>query len=119
MTTQEIANRLVELCREGDFETTQKELFTDDAVSIEPHGTPEFEKETKGLQAIKEKGEKWNNMVETMHEMNVSEPLIASNSFAVTMQMHVTMKGGKDIDMTELCVYTVKDGKITSEQFFM
>jgi len=119
MTTQEIANRLVELCREGDFETTQKELFADDAMSIEPYGTPEFEKETKGLQAIKEKGEKWNNMVETMHEMNVSEPLIASNSFAVTMQMHVTMKGGQDINMTELCVYTVKDGKITSEQFFM
>src|SRR5690242_11605313 len=119
MTTQEIANRLVELCREGDFETTQKELFADDAMSIEPYGTPEFEKETKGLQAIKEKGEKWNSMVETMHEMNVSEPLIASNSFAVTMQMHVTMKGGQDINMTELCVYTVKDGKITSEQFFM
>ena len=119
MTTQEIANRLVELCREGDFETTQKELFADDAMSIEPYGTPEFEKETKGLQAIKEKGEKWNNMVETMHEMNVSEPLIASNSFAVTMQMHVTMKGGQDMDMTELCVYEVKDGKITSEQFFM
>jgi len=119
MTTQEIANRLVELCREGDFETTQKELFADDAMSIEPYGTPEFEQETKGLQAIKEKGEKWNNMVETMHEMNVSEPLIASNSFAVTMQMHVTMKGGQDINMTELCVYTVKDGKITSEQFFM
>lgn len=119
MTTQEIANRLAELCKKGDFESAQNELFANDAVSIEPHGTPEFEKETKGLDAIKKKGEKWNAMVEKLHNAKVSEPLIAANSFAITIQMHVTMKGGKDMDMTELCVYVVKDGKITSEQFFM
>jgi len=38
MTTVDIANRLVELCRKGDFETALKQLFADDAVSIEPHG---------------------------------------------------------------------------------
>jgi len=119
MTTQEIANRLTELCQKGDFEAAQKELFAQDAVSIEPHSTPAFEKETKGLQAIKEKGEKWNSMVENMHDMKVSEPVVAGNSFALTMHMHVTMKGGQDMEMTELCVYTVKDGKIVSEQFFM
>ncbi|HVX25305.1 MAG TPA: nuclear transport factor 2 family protein [Parafilimonas sp.] len=119
MTTQEIANRLVELCNKGDFETAQNELFAEDAVSIEPHGTAEFEKETKGLQAIKEKGEKWNSMVEKMHGMKVSEPIVASNSFAITMHMHVAMKGGHEMDMTELCVYEVKDGKIVKEQFFM
>ncbi len=119
MTTQEIASRLIELCNKGDFETAQNELFAEDAVSIEPHGTAEFEKETKGLQAIKEKGEKWNSMVEKMHGMKISEPIIASNSFAITMQMHVAMKGGHEMDMTELCVYEVKDGKIVKEQFFM
>ncbi|HEY6899064.1 MAG TPA: SnoaL-like domain-containing protein, partial [Puia sp.] len=41
MTTQEIANRLVELCQKGDFETAQKELFADDCVSIEPYSSPE------------------------------------------------------------------------------
>ena len=39
MTTVEIANRLAELCKSGDFEGAQKELYADDAVSIEPHGT--------------------------------------------------------------------------------
>ena len=34
MTTKEIANRLAELCRNGDFETAQKELFSEDAVSF-------------------------------------------------------------------------------------
>jgi len=119
MTTNEIANRLVELCRKGDFTTAQDELFAEDAVSIEPHATPAFDKEAKGLQAIKEKGEKWNEMVKELHDANVSEPLVAGNSFACALKMHVTMKEGGDMDMTELCVYKTKDGKIISEEFFM
>jgi hypothetical protein len=119
MSTVEIANRLVELCRKGEFETAQKELFSDEAVSIEPHGTPDFEKETHGLDGILEKGKKWGEMVEEAHGMDVSEPLLADSSFAVTMMMDVTMKGGQRMKMTELCIYHVKDGKIVSEQFLM
>ncbi len=119
MSTTEIATRLVELCRKGDFEAAQKELFGDDAVSIEPWATPEFPKETKGKDAIKEKGEKWNSMVKEMKGMTVSDPLVATNSFACTMKMQVVMKDDKEMDMTELCVYQVKDGKIVSEQFYM
>jgi ketosteroid isomerase-like protein len=119
MSTVEIANRLVELCRKGEFETAQKELFSDEAVSIEPHGTPDFEKETHGLDGILEKGKKWGEMVEEAHGMDVSQPLLADSSFAVTMMMDVTMKGGQRMKMTELCIYHVKDGKIVSEQFLM
>ncbi len=86
-------------------------------MSLEPHATPAFEKETKGLKAIHEKAEKWNSMVQEMHELTVSDPLIANNSFACTMRMNVTMKEGGKMDMTELCVYTIKDGKIISEEF--
>lgn len=119
MTTKEIAARLVELCRKGDFETAQKELFSDDAISIEPEATPSFEKETKGLDAILKKGEKFNSMVEEMHSMTISDPLIANKSFALIMGMDATMKQHGRMDMTELCVYHVKDGKIISEEFLM
>lgn len=119
MTTTEIANRLVEFCNKGDFEAAQKELFANDAISIEPNATPAFEKETKGLDAILEKGRKWSSMVEEYHGMKVSQPLVGENSFAVTMSMNVTMKERGPMDITELCVYNVKDGKIVSEQFFM
>ncbi|MEO6221460.1 MAG: nuclear transport factor 2 family protein [Ginsengibacter sp.] len=119
MTTQEIASKLVEICRKGDFEKAQTELFSNDAMSIEPHATPAFAKETKGLQAIKEKAQKWNSMVEEMHDLTVSDALVGTNSFACTMRMNVTMKGEGKMDMTELCIYRVKDGKIISEEFFM
>ena len=119
MTTTEIANRLIELCNKGDFEGAQKELFANDAISIEPEASPAFEKETRGLKAIIEKGHKWNAMVEKFHGMKVSKPLMVANSFAVTMSMSVTMKEKGVMDMTELCVYNVKNGKIVSEQFSM
>jgi len=119
MTTQAIATRLADLCKQGKFEEAQDELFADDAVSIEPHATPDFPQETKGLQAIHEKAEKWGSMVSKTYSMKVSEPLIATNSFAVTMNMDVEMKDGKRMQHNELCVYEVKDGKIVAERFFM
>ena len=119
MSATEVANRLVELCRKGDFEGAQKELFAEEAISIEPHGTQDFQQETKGLDGIIEKGKKWSTMVDEYHGMKVSEPLVGENSFAVTMFMDVTMKQRGRMAMTELCVYNLKDGKIVSEQFFM
>ncbi|MES2331787.1 MAG: nuclear transport factor 2 family protein [Bacteroidota bacterium] len=119
MTTDQIARRLVALCRTGDFETAQKELFANDAVSIEPYATPEFEKETKGLDAIIQKGHKFNEMVEEMHGGDVTDPIVAGQSFAMVMRMDMTMKGKGRMDMSELCVYEVKDGKIISESFHM
>ena len=119
MTTAEIAGRLVDFCKKGDFEGAQKELFADDAVSIEPYASEHFAQETKGLDAILEKGKKWGEMVKEMHGGEVSDPLLADNSFAMTMSMDVTMKDGKRMNMKELCIYHVKDGKIVSEQFFM
>ena len=119
MTTQDIASRLAELCKQGKFEDAQRELFADEAVSIEPNAPPAFQKETKGLDAIVEKGHKWESMVQKMNSLDVSKPLVAANSFALTMRMDVNMKDGSHWDMTELCVYELKDGKIISERFFM
>jgi len=119
MTTNDIAKRLVELCRKGQFTAVQKELFEKDAISIEPHATPAFEKETKGVDAILEKGEKWNSMVEKVNSLSVSDPMVGGNSFAVALAMDVVMKDRGPIKISELCVYSVKDGKIISEQFFM
>jgi limonene-1,2-epoxide hydrolase len=119
MTTKEIAKKLKKLCDQGDFEAALKELFAKDAVSIEPMASPAFEKETHGLDALLAKGRKWQEMVSETHAMEISDPVVAGNSFALTMRMDVTMKGQDRMDMTELCVYHVKDGKIISEQFFM
>lgn len=55
MTSKGIAERLVALCRRGNFETAQKERYAADAIHVEPYATATFAKETKGLEAILEK----------------------------------------------------------------
>lgn len=117
MTTTHIAERLVKLCREGQFNQAQTELFSNDAISIEPFATPEFQKETRGLPAIREKGKRFSEQVESMHAIIVSDPLVAGTTFACTLRMDVTMKGKPRADIIELCIYQVKDGKIVSEEF--
>jgi len=119
MTTQEIASRLAALCAQGEFETAQKELYAEDAVSIEPFATPGFEKETNGLPAIIEKGHRFQADVEETFGITVSTPIVAGNSFAMTLTMDMTMKEHGRTQMSEICVYVVKDGKVVTEQFFM
>jgi hypothetical protein len=119
MKTEDIAKRLVALCREAKWEAAQKELYAADAVSIEPQATPAFQKETRGLTAILEKGHQFEGMVEKLHSISVSEPVVAESSFACVLRMDVTMKGQGRMKMSELCVYDVKDGKIVSEQFHL
>src|SRR5260221_574930 len=103
MSTKEIAKKLKKFCDKGDWEGAHKELYAKDAVSIEPEASPGFEKEVHGLDAIIQKGKKWNDMVAETHSVEVSEPMIAGDTFAVTMTMDMTMKGRAREEMTELC----------------
>lgn len=120
METKEIAKKLADYCRKGEWSKAHNELYAENAKSIEPYSTPDFpDTETVGLKAIKAKGEKFDSMVETMHSITVSEPLIAGNTLAFVLTMDVTMKGKGRMGMPELCVYQVKDGKIVSEEFFV
>jgi len=119
MSTQQIAVRLAELVGQGQFEAAQRELFATDAVSIEPHASGPFEKETSGLQAILAKGKTWLSMVEKVHSCSASAPLVAGNAIALTLAMDLDMKGRGRMQLAEVCVYCVRDGKIVSEQFFM
>lgn len=119
MSTQQIAARLADLVGKGEWESAQRELFAQDAVSIEPQASEAFEKETKGLNAIIEKGHKWEAMVEKVHSCSASAPLVAGNAISLTLAVDLTMKGRGRMQLAEICVYEVKDGKIASEQFFM
>jgi hypothetical protein len=117
MTTQEVANRFYEMTQQGKWNEIQQEFYADDAVSIEPEHSQGLQT-VKGLDAIKKKGEDFNQMVEEMHGGYCSQPVVGGNYFSVAMGMDVTMKGMGRTKMDEIAVYCVKDGKIISEQFF-
>ena len=65
------------------------------------------------------KGQEWEAMLETVHSSEVSDPIVAENFFSLTMKMKVTLKGmSEPMNMDEICVYRVEDGKVVTEQFF-
>lgn len=118
-TTQDIANRLVALCREGKYDACYDELFAADAENIEmpamadgPLGN------ATGLDAMRAKSVAWFAGVEQVHGGTIGEPSVSGNWFSVPMSMDITFKGRGRMAMDELCVYQVRDGKIVREQFF-
>jgi len=117
MTTKEVANRLYELFQENKWMEAQQELFSEDAESIEPKDSPGLQS-VKGIDAIRKKGEDFNNMVEEVHGGWVSEPVVAGKYIAVAMGMDCTYKGMGRQKMDEIVIYEVKDGKVVKEQFF-
>lgn len=117
MTTQEVANRLVELCRTGKNDQAVKELYAPNIVSVEPEGVPN--RIVTGLEAIAQKGKIFQAMIENINSSKISDPIVADNIFSCAMMMNVKRKDiPVPIDMNEICVYTVADGKIVKEEFF-
>ena len=117
MTTQEVANRFYELAQTNQWNQIQEELFAENASSLEPVESPGLQS-VQGIAAIKEKGKKFEEMVEEMHGGFVSAPVVGGRFFSVGMGMDCTMKGMGRQKMDEIAVYEVKDGKIVKEQFF-
>ena len=118
MTTQEIATKWAEYCQTGRWDLAQDELYHPDAISLEMEGAQGFPPRVEGLEGLKQKGAAWGEMVEQFHGIEIEGPIVAGNKFVATMKMDVTMKGQPRKVDEEIGLFTVKDGKIVSEQFF-
>ncbi len=118
MTTQEVADKLVNLCSQGKFSEATEALYSPDIVSMEAGAPPGGSRESKGLAAVKAKGEWWVANHE-IHGCTVKGPLVAGSHFAVTFKLDVTFKPqSKRFTMEEVALYKVVDGKIVYEEFF-
>jgi len=117
MTTKEIAQQLVNMCRNGKVEEAKEQLFAEDIISIEPYEGM-LPKEVNGMDAIRKKAELFISMVENFYGDTISDPLVAGNYFSIAWESDLQMKGEARKTNSELCVYKTKDGKIISEQFF-
>ena len=112
-----VAHRLVELCRTGQYDQAQQELYAEDAISIEGDGQRP-DAVTRGMAAIREKGRQWADNLVEVHGGSVSDPVIADGWFSVAMGLDATYKDMGRVAMKEIAVYQVRDGRITHEQFF-
>lgn len=120
LTTTQVAGRYYELAREGKWADIWEELFDKNVVNIEPEhvasrGVPVV---SKGLDVLLAKSAARREGIETIHSHFCSEPIVAGNFFSVTMGQDLTFKGQPRMNLQEVAVLGVKEGKIISEQFF-
>ena len=115
MTTQEIANDLVALCKAGKFDEAGEKYWADDVLSIEAMGD---EAESHGKAAARAKGEWWAG-AHDVHGVEVEGPYVNGEQFVVRFVMDITVKEtGQRNKMDEVALYRLKDGKIAEERFF-
>ena len=121
MTTQEVANQLVALCRAGRNIEAVEMLLSPDVVSVEAMGDETMPAVMNGRDAIRGKNEWWVNN-HKVHSSRVKGPYPNGDRFAVIFDFEVTPAvgpmAGKRMRMEEVAVYTVADGKVAREEFF-
>jgi ketosteroid isomerase-like protein len=119
--TLSVGKKLVDMCREGKHMEAIEELYSPNIVSVEAGAPPGGSPRTEGIAAIKSKGEWWAANHE-VHKGEVEGPFPHQDRFIVRFTYDVTAKAGpmagKRFTMDEAALYTVKDGKITHEEFF-
>ena len=118
MTTLEIANALVDMCRQGRNADAIKTLYADDVVSVEASAPEGGSRTVTGKAAVLAKGQWWQDNHE-IHSAQVTGPFPNGDQFIVAFKFEVTFKpAGTRFVMEEMALYTVANGKIVSDAFF-
>lgn len=117
MNTEEVAKKVVELCRKQAWSEALETLYSPEIVSVEAQGSDGDSPEMRGLEALRGKVDWWTKAME-IHDLKVGEPFVAHDRFVVQFDIDVTdRESSKRLQMSEVGVYTVKDGKIVREEF--
>ena len=117
MTTAEVATRFNELAQQEKWFQIQDEFFADNVKSIDPPGSPYFGY-AEGRSAVRKKGEDFVKRIEAVHRVYTSQPIVTGNHFAVAREKDITVQGFGRIQINQVMLYEVKDGRIVLEQFF-
>lgn len=117
LTTQEVAARFHELAKQEKWFEIQDELFAENVRSVDPADSPYFPY-AEGKVAVRKKGENFVAKIEAVHKAVTTEPIVAGHHFAVGRDKDITVQGLGRIQINQIMLYEVKDGKIVLEQFF-
>ena len=118
-TTADIAADLVALCKAGKFTEAGEKYWSDDVSSVEAGSPAGGDPVSRGKSAVRGKGEWWTANHD-IHSMEVHGPYLNADQFTVRFVIDVTFKEtGQRMQMDEVALYTVRDGKIAEERFFV
>jgi ketosteroid isomerase-like protein len=116
MTTADLAAAFTAMLKAGDHEGAAATFNAADIVSIEAMDGAMAR--VQGTQAVKAKSDWWYGAHE-IHSATAEGPYVNGDQFSVIFNMDITTREtGQRMQMQEVGLYTVKDGKITEERFF-
>lgn len=116
MSTQHVAERLVELFNAGDRVAPYRELYDSNIISVE-HSGGQFPR-CVGIGEVMAKNNWWTDNFD-VHTSVASAPLVADGYFSVLFSMDITHKlSGVRTQESEIAVYRVENKKIVYEEFF-
>lgn len=116
-TTEEVAQKLVEYCRKGEWMKAVDDLYANEIVSVEAHAMENMPAEMRGIDQVRGKTEWWEKNME-VHNAEMTGPFVARDTFVVGFDVDVTDKNSKKrMQMSEVGIYRVKDGKVAREEF--
>ena len=117
MSTQEVAEKVVELVRQQAWYKALDTLYDKDIVSVEASASEGESAEKRGIDQVRGKIDCWLNAME-VHSFTAKGPFVAHDRFVVQYDADVTEKNSKKrFQLSEVGVYTVKNGKIVREEF--
>ena len=118
MTALEVGKQLVALCNAGKDNEVVDKYYSPNIVSIEAQGGEQMPARMEGIDAIRGKHAWWYDNHE-IHSSTATGPFCGNreDQFAVKFDLDATPKGAERMQMTEVALYTVKDGKIVQEEF--
>ena len=112
-----VGKKLVELCKQNKNVEAVETLYSPHVVSVEAADP----KPTEGFEAVLEKNKSWIAAHE-VHHAETEGPWPHGDRFIVRFKYDVTAKegpmAGHRMQLDETALYTVKDGKVTREEFF-
>ncbi len=119
MSTQEIAEKLTQHCRDHTEAEALETLYSDDAESIEPMAMEGQSPVSSGKGAIAAKHEWWAQNFE-VHGAEVDGPYLNGTSFSLVFEIDATDKNsGERWKAKEIALYETDGDKIIRESFFM
>src|SRR2546423_4766018 len=117
MNTEEVAQKVVELVRKQAWHEALDTLYDKDIVSVEAQASGGDSPEKRGIDQVRGKTDWWINAME-VHSFKANGPFVAHDRFVVQYDADVTDKNSKkEMQLSEVGVYTVQDGKIVHEEF--
>jgi len=118
-TTLEVGQQLVALCKQGKNDEAVETLYSPDIVSVEAASSPDMPAEVRGMKTLKERSQWWRSN-HTIHTQTAEGPFPHGDRFIVRFTYDLTSKpmGNKRIQLDEMALFTVADGKIVREEFF-